>query len=87
MSCTKAVRSVRAVEQAVADLVVAGFTRARLQEIFESTDRFSKVTVEVSHSMMLSEMKALKGQNNWAESVTGPDLEIRALVAVGVRKE
>lgn len=32
-------------------------------------------------------MKALKGTANWAEGVMGPDLEIIAIVARGVRKE
>lgn len=36
--------------------------------------------------MRTYEMKALKGDHNWAQGVMGPDLEIIAIVARGVRK-
>lgn len=39
---------------------------------------------------MLSEMAAIKGKGNWAEGMVGgverPDVEVRHLIASGVRK-
>ncbi|KAI5479617.1 ATP synthase mitochondrial f1 complex assembly factor 2 [Pseudohyphozyma bogoriensis] len=70
------------------DQVVAhkgGFSKEELTANFEQSGRLTDIKVEPAFTMLLSEMKEIKGKHNWAEKVGGDDVELGLLIATGVR--